>query len=100
MGKAGPTAGGQRVIEQLVASAKEHDDILDDPGPVAAFDTFDDRGMVFALRAWPHPDASIVDARNDLAADAICALDKAGIEVARTQRDVRFNGPAEVPSGE
>jgi len=77
-----------RVVEILESAAKRQDDVLDDPAPWAAFQSFDEQGMVFVVYAWPtigmNPDA----VRTTLAAASIEALREAGIDVPRPQREV------------
>jgi small-conductance mechanosensitive channel/DNA-binding FrmR family transcriptional regulator len=80
----------RRVIDLLQSVARKQEDVLDDPAPVAAFQAFDETGMVLVLRAWPRVDADIVSVRNALVAGSIEALHEAGIDVPRPQRDVHL----------
>jgi small-conductance mechanosensitive channel len=81
-------ADPRRVIEILGRVAATQEDVLDDPAPHVMFKTFDEHGMVFALRAWPTVDANRIAVSNALVADSVVALREAGIEVPRPQREV------------
>ncbi|MCP3905298.1 MAG: mechanosensitive ion channel [Planctomycetes bacterium] len=87
----------RRVVEILESAASAQDDVLDDPAPWAAFESFEEQGMVFVVHAWPtvgtNPDA----VRTTLAAASIEALREAGIDVPRPQREVLLTGTPPTP---
>lgn len=79
-----PIAGDtdpRRVIEILERVARDLPDVLDDPAPYAAFQSFTNQGLVFVLRAWPAEGKSLPIVRTELVIASLYALGEAGIKV-------------------
>ncbi len=76
----------ERVLELLVAVARAHPSVLDDPEPVALFCGFGDSSLDFELRCWTTEWFQRV--RSEVAVGIDRALVEAGIEIPFPQRDV------------
>jgi len=77
-----------RVIELFVRLAREHPDVLDDPGPKAIFTAFGASSLNFELRAWTRGD--FVAVSSDLRVSINQALAEAGIEIPFPQQDLHL----------
>jgi potassium efflux system protein len=81
-------AAPARVIELLSGVAKSHPDALPEPAPVALFTGFGKDMLEFELRFWT--DSQIhVSVRSQVALALAEALDKAGISIPSTERELR-----------
>ena len=86
----------ERVLTLLVAVAKAHPDVLDDPAPQAVFLGFGESSLDFELQAWSYLD-SAGSTQSELAIGVSRALAEAGIEIPFPQRELHVRpGPAPV----
>ncbi len=81
------------VRETILAVAREHGNVLEDPEPLVTFEGFGDSALDFVLRAYlPN-----LDARLQTVDDLHTAIDNrfkaAGIEIAFPQRDLHLRTP-------
>lgn len=90
----------RRVVELLEEVGRAHEDVLEDPPPVALFLGFGDSSLDFELRAWTvaGPRGEFARVRSQLALAIGDALDEEGIVVPFPQRDVHLRH-VETPDG-
>jgi len=82
-----------RVIELFIGLAREHPDVLDDPGPKAIFTAFGVSSLNFELRAWTRGD--FVAVSSDLRVSINQALAEASIEIPFPQQDLHLRSIGE-----
>ena len=88
----------EKAHELLLAAAREHADVLEDPAPIAVFEGFGDNALNFTLRCYlPNMDNYFLTI-NELHMAIDRAFREAGISIAFPQRDVHFDpgAPLEV----
>jgi small-conductance mechanosensitive channel len=82
-----------KVIDVLLAAARETPGISDEPKPSAQLIGYGDSALQFALRAWTHDLGALGDVRSDLLARALAAVDAAGFEIPFPQLEVHLRKP-------
>ena len=85
----------QRVLLILLAVARAHPDVLDDPAPQALMLGFGDSSLDFELRAWTALFDTYVVTQSELAIALHRALAEAGIEIPFPQRDLHLRSSDE-----
>lgn len=84
----------QLAMQQMIAAAREHPAVLDDPRPTVTFDSFGDNALLLTLRCF----IGSVDNRVGIKSDLHLAIDgkfrAAALALAFPQRDVHLDTPA------
>lgn len=84
----------QLAMNQMIAAAREHPEVLDDPRPTVTFDSFGDNALLLTLRCF----IGSVDNRTAIKSDLHLAIDgkfrAASLSMAFPQRDVHLDTPA------
>jgi potassium efflux system protein len=86
-----------RVERELLAAARRERLVLDDPPPRVVFTSFGESSLNFELRVFTTVD-NVVDTRHALMQSLNEALQKAGIEIAYPQREVRIRNETPAPA--
>ncbi len=76
-----------RVIEILTKTARNHSEVLSEPGPSAVFDEFGEGSLKFTLRCWA-PVEKFGAVRSALSIAVNNALNAAGISIPDPKRDI------------
>ncbi len=80
----------EQVLECLVAAAKQHDDVLENPEPYALFTEFGDSSLNFVLRFWTSNFDFWRRVMSDVTVAVNTELTKVGIEIPFPQRDLHL----------
>ncbi len=80
----------ERVLEILVAAAKQQHDVLENPEPYALFVEFGDSSLNFVLRFWTSNFDFWRRVMSDVTVAVNAELAKAGIEIPFPQRDLHL----------
>ncbi len=78
----------KRVLELLLAVARDSSRVLKHPEPIALFKGFGDSSLDFILRIWSATFEESIRLRSDIAVEVNDALKAAGIEIPFPQRDL------------
>ena len=78
-----------KVLEILETAANSHDDVMQDPVPLATFTGFGDSSLNFRLYVWLSDVSNILSTPSLLRRQILEALNGAGIEIPFPQRDIR-----------
>jgi small-conductance mechanosensitive channel len=85
----------QKVIELMVAVARAHPGVLQDPAPQGFFMGYGDSSINFELRAWTDQFNNWGRIRSDLTVALYQAVQEAGMSFPFPQREVRLVGDAD-----
>jgi small-conductance mechanosensitive channel len=85
----------KQVLEILVAAAKQHDDVLENPEPYALFVEFGDSSLNFVLRFWTSNFDFWRRVMSDVTVAVNSELASAGIEIPFPQRDLHLKSVEE-----
>jgi potassium efflux system protein len=80
----------KRVVEILLAAAKEHEDVLDEPEPFVQFVGFGESSLDFMLRFWTAKFDEWLRVSSSVAIAVNDALREAGVEIPFPQRDLHL----------
>jgi len=83
------------VLEVLIEAAKKHEDVLDEPQPVALFVGFGDSSLDFLLRFWTAQFDRWLRVSSQVAVAVNDDLAAAGIEIPFPQRDLHLKSMEE-----
>ena len=83
------------VLEVLIEAAKKHEDVLDEPQPVALFVGFGDSSLDFLLRFWTAQFDRWLRVSSQVAVTVNDDLAEAGIEIPFPQRDLHLKSMEE-----
>lgn len=89
-----------RVIDTLEQAARTTSGISANPAPAAQLTGYGDSALQFALRAWTHDLSEFGQVRSDLLAQALAALDAAGVAIPFPQLDVHIHGHGKGPEAD
>ena len=78
----------QTVLDLLLKTAGEHEDVVEDPKPRALFQEFGDSSLNFSLRFWTRKFDDWLRIQSDVTVAVNNALNAAGIEIPFPQRDL------------
>ena len=84
----------KRVLELLLAVARDSPRVLSHPEPIALFTGFGDSSLDFILRVWSATFDESIRLRSAIAVDVNDALKAAGIEIPFPQRDLHVRSVA------
>ncbi len=87
----------QKAHELLLKIAREHPCILDDPEPIATFESFGDSTLDFVLRCYMSTTNSLLQIKHELNTAIDNAFKEAHIEIAFPQRDIHIRSVEQQP---
>jgi small-conductance mechanosensitive channel len=79
-----------KASDLLLALARDHEDVLEQPEPYVIFSSFEDSSLKFSLRAWIGRFGDYLRVRSELTAAVNKALAEAGITIPFPQQDVHL----------
>lgn len=80
-----------RAMQIMKEIAEQHDNVLEDPAPILAFENFGDNSLLLTLRAYLPSMENRLRTITELHTEINNRFNEAGIVIAFPQRDVHFD---------